>query len=238
MDYKMDMRNAAYTYEYLKYRKEKEVELFNVHSIHDDTIKKDLGDGYYYFEEEFNNIKGNAHISASKVKVFFDNKQIYEFKCLYENLLFCQLIKHSNGKKYLMFNRELYGYSVLELDTMKEFHYYPKENMKEGRETFIWTDVFYNPNNNFMAGFGCYWGSPYFYILIDFSDPFKVVPYLETCSISNENDPEDPNGECWVGNDFVFLEQKTKNIITIKEQQYLSEYNKLFIDYDINFYME
>ena len=88
---------------------------------------------------------------------------------------FCSLIAHANENHYLIFREDLYGYSVLEMETGEAMHYIPQKSWpleeKMGEETFIWTNVGYDPNTNLLAVWGCYWACPGSTVFLDFSDP-------------------------------------------------------------------
>jgi hypothetical protein len=56
----------------------------------------------------------------------------------------------------------------------KKFFYVPK-----GPESFIWTDVHYNPQNNILAVSGCFWACPYGLILLDFSNPMAETKWVD-----------------------------------------------------------
>ena len=75
--------------------------------------------------------------------------------------MFC----HSNGKHYLVFRIELYGYSILEVETRKEMHYVPTcVHPEEGEyveEVFIWTSADYDSGSNLLAVTGCIWAVSY-----------------------------------------------------------------------------
>ena len=58
---------------------------------------------------------------------------------------FCSLFRHRNGKHYLISRTELYGYSVLEVESGQEMHYVPScvhpEDGQKVEEVFIWTSA-------------------------------------------------------------------------------------------------
>lgn len=88
---------------------------------------------------------------------------------------FYALIAHANGKHYLIFREDLYGYSVLEIETGRTMHYIPEKSWpldgRRGEETFIWTNVAYDEATNLLAVWGCYWACPNSMVFLDFSDP-------------------------------------------------------------------
>lgn len=103
---------------------------------------------------------------------------------------FATMFPHSNGKHYLVFRVDLYGYGVLELESGKVLNYVPAEAYpgdSEGfQETFIWTEVAYDPESNLLAVSGCYWAAPYSVIIVDFSDPLaeqSTDRWLDVCTI-------------------------------------------------------
>lgn len=104
-----------------------------------------------------------------------DGNTLYTWRCLDDDAVFSRLIHHRNGKRYLIFRRDLYGYSVLELDSGRDSHYLPlescPEDQKDFRETFIWTGAEYDPVSSLLAVPGCYWACPNSVIALDFRDP-------------------------------------------------------------------
>ena len=42
---------------------------------------------------------------------------------------FCALISHANGRRYLILRENLYGYSVLEIETGQALHYIPEKSL-------------------------------------------------------------------------------------------------------------
>lgn len=90
---------------------------------------------------------------------------------------FYTLIAHANGNHYLIFREDLYGYSVLEVETGQTAHYIPEKSWpldgRQGEETFIWTNAAYNPESNLLAVWGCYWACPGSMVFLDFSAPLE-----------------------------------------------------------------
>ena len=84
---------------------------------------------------------------------------------------------HANGNHYLVFREDLYGYSVLEVETGRTMHYIPEKSWpldgRQGEETFIWTNVAYDAATNLLAVWGCYWACPNSMVFLDFSDPLS-----------------------------------------------------------------
>ncbi|KAH0785403.1 hypothetical protein GPJ56_010814 [Histomonas meleagridis] len=116
------------------------------------------------------------------------------------------MFKHRNGNHYLVFQIELYGYSVYELEAGKEMHFVPlqvhPENKKNFVEVFIWTSADYDPNSDLLAVGGCYWACPWSTIVVDFADPLHEQPvehwlYVEDLIDSKQIDG-DVDFESWV----------------------------------------
>ena len=90
---------------------------------------------------------------------------------------FCTLVGHANGNHYLVFREDLYGYSVLEVETGETMHYIPEKSWPldggMGKETFIWTNAAYNPETSLLAISGCYWAGTNDTLFLDFSRPLE-----------------------------------------------------------------
>ena len=142
-----------------------------------------------------------------------NGKAVYTFKSVDDNCNFCQYISHSSGKHYLIFRRDLYGYSLLEIETLKDFHYYPMCSLGDStrenfEETFIWTEVLYNPSNNLMAVYGCVWACPWELMLVDFRDPF--TPAENQAFIYSKMDIGDIESYFWQKNTLVISSVHSK----------------------------
>ena len=136
-----------------------------------------LDNSYYIKYYEYQDDKNELTIC----KLYNGVKQIYEWIIDYDSLRLnvCKIINHSNGNNYFIFVEDLYGYSVLDLTTLKCIHYIPeesrKENYNECEETFIWCECYYNSCNNLLAIEGCYWACPYTIIVVNFTNPMKII---------------------------------------------------------------
>lgn len=116
---------------------------------------------------------------------------------------FFDLIEHSNGRKYLVFRKELYGYCVLDLNTMTDYQYYPEESFRGG-ETFIWTGTHYNKNTNLLVAEGCYWACPFELFVVDFSEPASVpYPEFRLCEYLGDDDFGYMEFKCWDDHDHL-----------------------------------
>ncbi|MBO4473886.1 MAG: hypothetical protein J5750_03125 [Clostridiales bacterium] len=169
-----------------EYKKEMEVleeQIFSKIRFTEPDRVRELEDGYrveyYYYADEEHRLPGHAPVDGEICRLFRNEEQIYEWKNTDGNSRMADIIHHANGKTYLVFDEDLYGYSVLDLTTRCCMHYIPEESkrktIEEMVETFIWCRCFYDPKTNQMAVDGCYWASPDSLIVLDFSDPMKTV---------------------------------------------------------------
>ena len=90
---------------------------------------------------------------------------IYSYRCTYSHTrVFKGLIRHSNGRTYLPFQINLYGISYLDLDSGEVYHYIPEglphDIDQYCSESFIITDIHYDPQTDIVAYGGCYWAVP------------------------------------------------------------------------------
>lgn len=112
-----------------------------------------------------------------------DGMIIAEFKSITGHI-FADLIHHKNGKEYLIFNIDLYGYSIMDMSDLSVVSYVPETVLKKV-ETFIWQEKFYCETNNILVVSGCYWANPSGLEFYDFSYPMKVP--LPKYTAYNEN---------------------------------------------------
>ena len=107
---------------------------------------------------------------------------------------FYTLVGHANGNHYLVFREDLYGYSVLEVETGRTMHYIPEKSWpldgRQGEETFIWTNVAYDAATNLLAVSGCYWACPNGTLLLDFADPLAEQDWKVWLDVQNVVDPD------------------------------------------------
>lgn len=104
-------------------------------------------------------------------------RSTYDHPCVYKGLVY-----HCNGHKYLPFQVDLYGISYLDLDSGEVFNYIPEgcehDIDQYCGESFIITDIHYDPQSNLIAYGGCYWACPYEVMVGDLSDPLNFDPHL------------------------------------------------------------
>ena len=142
---------------------------------------KELDDGYcvkvYTVLDELHSISIYDK-EYTLCRLYKDDKFLHEWVNIGISTLDLNIFKHSNGHKYLIYNIDLYGYSVLELDTLKNVNYLPIESYKDGDEfdeTFIFCDAHYNEYNDCLAVEGCFWSAPDSIMLLDFKEPLKII---------------------------------------------------------------
>ena len=159
--------------EYNKLIQDLDKKVYSKCDLTKETNKKVLDDNYsikyYYYDDQDSGVDGEV------CRLYKDDNLIYEWKNIYGKSRLATIINHSDGNKYLVFDEDLYGYSVLNLKTLECVHYIPSESHLDNKETFIWCDVNYNINNNLLVVSGCYWATPYTLIVVDFTKPMEVV---------------------------------------------------------------
>ncbi|GHU53385.1 hypothetical protein AGMMS49975_11280 [Clostridia bacterium] len=202
------IKNVAYSDEYLEYRKEYEKCLYVADFFRgEETIK--VSGKYSLRMKQYasdNAIpKYQGYLRGNEIQLIDEyGKSRYSYR---SSETVCAVFTHQNGAEYFVFKQELYGYSVLDLETMREFHYIPKESFPFKSETFILCNFHYNKANNIMASEGCYWACPYSVALIDFSSPMTFSTQIDVNDFINpnyENEKyEDIDFVKWEGTDLV-----------------------------------
>ena len=139
---------------------------------------------------------GDLHLCGSESELLDNEGKVrYAWRNLDTDGEFCSLFRHHNGKHYLIFRTELYGYSVLEVESGQEMHYVPAcvhpEEGQKAEEVFIWTGADYDPHTDLLAVIGCIWACPYSTIVLDFSCPFQPQPPEHWLDLRHIVDPDD-----------------------------------------------
>ena len=104
-----------------------------------------------------------AHLKSRAIKTW---------RCIDDRAEFFSLIRHANGKFYLIFRQDLYDYSVLELDRGRIMRFVP-DAWTLGKESFIWGGVHYLRGWGALAVSGCYWATPNGVHLVSFAEPMS-----------------------------------------------------------------
>ena len=163
--------------------------------------EKELESGYlvryYYYADEENCKPGYAPVDGEICRLFKDDNLIFEWKNTDGHSRMASIIHHADGYTYFVFDEDLYGYSVLNLDSLQCMHFIPAESYgtypDEFKETFIWCNCFYNPENNLLAVDGCFWACPGDVIVLDFKDPMTAVEPNDWHSIYRKYRCDDPD---------------------------------------------
>lgn len=187
----MHTANVAYSKEYQEFRKTFDYVFQEKYKIKEE--KQVLSDGKhtihisYFNDESYEFSKYWVHTTLTEI---FDSRlnKVSEFKNINQHVNLYSVIEHSNGKSYLIFSIDVFGYSIMDLSNYKVYHFIPEESFRENEETFIWTDVYYCKSNNILAVGGCYWAWPFSSEFFDFSSP-ESLPYKRLYS-SNDMEGE------------------------------------------------
>lgn len=132
----------------------------------------------YALEDESTGKPYHTPESGSINRLFREDKQVFEWRYLGMYGRNPCIVQHANGKSYLLFYECLYGYSVLDLASMESVRYIPWESGscdEHFEETFIWCVPRYDRDSNLLAVEGTIWGAPNSVIVLDFSDPMRIV---------------------------------------------------------------
>lgn len=165
------MSNVAYSSEYRK-RYNNYQSLFKAGNF---TGNKEvhLSDAYFIQLSEYRAKIGDYSCHGHTCELFTTPiESVAKWHSIHNYGGFHKIIKHSNGKEYLIFNQDLYGYSVLDIESRKIMQFFPEKSL-QGGETFIWTDIEYSPISNVLAVIGCYWACPYGVQLFTFDSPMS-----------------------------------------------------------------
>ena len=229
-----NMKNVAYTKEYLDMLDDIYCRLF-IPKCYKNEVSKELEKnlrvltkGYFY---DNGDSKHPYKLQGSETVIFRDETEIYSYKTVDDADRDCWMFSHQNGHDYFLFARGLYGYSVLDLVTMQDYHFYPAESFPTG-ETFIWCDVHYNPINNIMAVVGCYWACPYSVVLVDFSKPMEDTRQIDINNFINKGDHyDDMDFVAWDGTDLILkINGQTKPVQQEVRRVSSDEYMKWFAE--------
>ena len=138
--------NVAYTQEYQALRASYDW-LFETNETVEDTIV--LGDGKYLADvfsyRSCRTVNGSErYYLGTRIQIRDKNgREITHFKMIEEDLVFLELVEHQNGKEYLIFRKDLYGYSVMDIAAGNTVDFIPKKSFippggtSREEETFI-----------------------------------------------------------------------------------------------------
>ena len=158
----------------------------------------ELSEGYSLNARTYADMDDRAIKASMEVcELTRNGEHIFGYSCTYDHPRTCKgFIRHSNGHTYLPFQVDLYGISYLDLDSGEVYNYipegYPHDIDSYCGESFIVTDIYYDPRTDIVAYGGCYWGGPYDIMVGDLSDPLNYDPHL--ISVNSIIDPEYDEG--------------------------------------------
>lgn len=130
-----------------------------------------LSGGYEIIKDAYR--LGAANFGGGEYTLFDASKmQIISWRCIDDRVEFFSLIRHADGKFYLVFRQDLYGYSVLDLASAQIMRFVP-DAWLDGKESFIWDAVHYLRGWDALAASGCYWAAPNGVHLVSFAEPMS-----------------------------------------------------------------
>lgn len=92
------------------------------------------------------------------------------------------LIQHSDGRRYVAFQVDLYGLCFVEPDSGEVYNYVPEGLPHDYRgtlgESFIITDIYYDQASDLCAFGGCYWACPYEVFVGNLQNPLAYDPHF------------------------------------------------------------
>jgi len=219
------MGNIAYTD---KYRQRwEECQPVFVDGYFQQTAEHRLSDCYSVQVSEYLGKVSAYNIRGSECSLIDGNENVVaKWRSIDNDGDFYRVIKHRNGKDYLIFRQDLYGYSVLDISARKIMQFFSETSLNS--ETFIWTDVNYNHITSVLAVGGCYWACPNSTLLFSFDDPMsenqKYVDLIE-CFEGGYDNYDSVDFLRWNGRDLIVaryvLETKANEESVIKADEYL-----------------
>ena len=130
-----------------------------------------LSGGYEIIKDAYR--LGATNFGGGEYTLFDARKmQIISWRCIDDRAEFFSLIRHADGKFYLVFRQDLYGYSVLDLASAQIMRFVP-DAWLDGKESFIWDGVHYLRGWDALAVDGCYWAAPNGVHLVSFAEPMS-----------------------------------------------------------------
>lgn len=161
-----------------------------------EEIEQEIGDIHIkIMVMEYNDGRGfyeKAHVVLTR------GEHKYECFCIHEHqwdelFSFLQL----DGKQYLCFRKTLYGFTLIDAETLEEAYDYFPSQVLDGHESFIFLNAW--GYRNFIVFNGCWWACPEVYYIYDYRNK-KVLDVFETFSVFSHN------GEVAIENDELVLE--------------------------------
>lgn len=167
--------NIYHTSYYQEYHRKQEKIIFK--NFENENITK-LENNYYIISKNYSNVKDDIHYRGS-INTLYNtkNEEVFKWTNIDNNNNTTYYFKHSNNNEYLIYHEDLYGYSIIDLNTLEASHYIPKKSflIKTWEdETFIWLKSHYIKEKNLLIVIGCLWAGPEEFIILDFKEPLKI----------------------------------------------------------------
>jgi hypothetical protein len=113
--------------------------------------------------------EGSWNYSRGVLKDAISSKVIADIKRNYAMFWYCWVMQEQD--EYLICGEDYQGYNVINLNNGTNLLTFPPEALKG--MGFCWAAVHPSPDGKILAVEGCYWGSSYELVFVDFSDPMK-----------------------------------------------------------------
>ena len=191
----MNTENIAYGKRYRDWRAQYDALFVPDNRFPSQDEQVPLADGYSVRSKAYCH-QGDLYLNGSENELLDKEGRVrYAWRNLDTDGEFCSMFRHRNGTHYLIFRTELYGYSVLEVESGQEMHYVPAcvhpEEGQKAEEVFIWTSADYDPGTDMLAVTGCIWACHYSTIVLDFSHPLQLQPPEHWLDLRHVVDPDD-----------------------------------------------
>ena len=169
-------KNYYGTSRWNNYIKEKE-EQYKTYKESIELFNEEINEGYIVEHNLY--IDNENRYIGDKCRLILNDNCLFEWKNYYGKSQLHRVINHKNGNTYFIYNEDLYGYSVIDLNSKEHINYLPFESYRDisdsrYKDTFIFCDSHYNEYNNKIAIEGCFWAAPYSIITFDFSEPLTI----------------------------------------------------------------
>lgn len=187
-----------------------------------------LPDGWTLSIKSYSHIENNVFRAHIDICTLTNGEETFRYTSDYNHVRpFQEFIHHKNGHRYFPFHIDLYGISYRDMETGETYHYIPEGYQHDASydfgESFIITDIHYDPNTNLIAYGGCYWAAPYEVMVGDFSEPLNFNPHL-----ANIHEIVDPDYEEIDDLDFKRFDEKGIVAADLNGKEYFVEYDLIF----------
>lgn len=112
----------------------------------------------------YSSFDGKYGYDSTLLSIYKGDRLIYRCLCNEERGYRLPCFYTENGEDFALFRRDLYGYTILNLNTLAEYNYFPDKIFK-GEEAFIICEAY--PFRDILLLCGCYWAGPYHCRLLD-----------------------------------------------------------------------